>query len=72
MGVNPIIFAWVLLLLAALIWIAFNVRRMKAPEDKSIEFLEKQNQLMEQYIQLAERTAVAVEKIAASQSGQPG
>ncbi len=68
-AVHLVYFSWLLLLLAAAVWIFFSVKRTKGAwtpgvaQDKSMEYLEKQNQLMEQYIKVAERIATALENM---------
>lgn len=62
------IVSWLPMIILVGIWIFF-MQRMKPGQNQTVELLNKQNELMEQYIKVTERVAEALEKIERKQPG---
>ncbi len=58
-----IFISWTPMIILIGVWIYF-MKKMKKPQDSTIIYLEKQNELMENYIDVTERIASSLEKIA--------
>jgi hypothetical protein len=59
-------FGPIIVLLA--VWI-FYMTRLKSPQQQTIEYLKKNNELMEKYVQVTERIAASLERIERRQEG---
>lgn len=53
---------WLPMIVLIIVWVIF-MGRTKNPQNQTITYLKKQNELMEKYLAVSERIAVSLEKI---------
>ena len=54
--------SWFPMIVLIAVWIFF-MRKMRGPQNQTVVYLKRQNELMEEYIKVSERIAFALEKI---------
>jgi hypothetical protein len=62
MWVTNMFIGWLLLMIFAVAWVLL-MRKWNIRQDLTVEYLQRQNQLMEQYIQVTERIAASLERL---------
>ena len=64
-----ILISWAPMLILIGVWIFF-MKRLRMPQSKQMEYLKRQNELMEQFVEISGRIAVSLEKISHNTKGK--